>query len=91
MNFVPDKVDDFLQLFERVKHKVRHFEGCLHLELMKDTKDPYIFSTFSIWLSEEHLENYRNSNLFKEVWAENKTYFAEKPAAFSLIKYLEVN
>lgn len=83
MNFQADKVDDFLAIFENSKHKIRNFEGCQHLELLRDLDNPHIFSTYSLWENAEALENYRQSELFKTTWAATKVLFAAKPFAFS--------
>lgn len=84
MTFKTDKVDEFLSVFEASKSKIRHMEGCSHLELMQDYTVPNSFSTYSYWEDEAALNNYRNSALFKEVWANTKVLFSEKPIAFSL-------
>jgi heme-degrading monooxygenase HmoA len=90
MTFRPDEVENFLRVFESSKHKIRGFEGCNHLELLKDYTAPDIFSTYSIWDNEEALNRYRHSDLFKAVWAETKPLFSEKPVAFSSKKYIVV-
>ena len=54
-----------------------------YLELLQDKNFPNIFSTYSYWESENHLNTYRDSELFEEVWASTKVLFAEKPIAFS--------
>jgi heme-degrading monooxygenase HmoA len=41
--------------------------------------------TFSKWENEELLNEYRNSEVFKETWALVKPLFIEKPFAFSMI------
>lgn len=86
MTFKPEKVEDFLDNFHQTKHHIRNFEGCKHLELLQDLENPNIYCTYSLWDSEKHLENYRNSELFKGVWAFTKTLFADKPFAFSVNK-----
>jgi quinol monooxygenase YgiN len=86
-----DKIDAFLQNFEENKQKIRHFEGCTHLEVWRDVHNPAIFCTYSHWISEEYLEKYRNSDLFKNVWAFTKKLFADKPIAFSVAKFTEVS
>lgn len=83
MTFHEEKVENFLAIFNASKHRIRHFEGCQHLELLQDKNFPNIFSTYSYWESENHLNTYRNSELFKEVWASTKVLFIEKPIAFS--------
>ena len=84
MSFQPDKVDTFLQNFNSNKEKIRAFEGCEHLELWRDIHKENVFFTYSHWLSEADLENYRSSELFGSVWAKTKILFDEKPMAWSL-------
>lgn len=86
MRFQEDKIDAFLANFNQVKEKIRHFEGNQFLELYQDKNDPRIFFTYSYWQAEENLENYRNSELFKEVWNYTKTLFSDKPEAWSVDK-----
>ena len=83
MKFQADKVDEFIQLFDETKAKIRNFEGVQHLELLRETKNSTIFFTYSHWNSEEDLENYRNSALFKSVWTRTKALFEEKAEAWS--------
>jgi quinol monooxygenase YgiN len=84
MTFVAEKLDDFLAVFAASKDKIRNFEGCQHLELLQDTKHKNILFTYSHWDSEAHLEEYRNSELFKTTWAKTKVLFAGKAEAWSL-------
>lgn len=90
MTFQEDKVEDFLEVFNQSKDRIRAFEGCEHLELHKDFHADHIFSTYSIWRDDQCLDNYRHSDLFKGVWKETKALFSEKPIAFSNEKYMEV-
>ena len=84
MTFETDKVAEFLANFEAVKHQIRNFEGVDKLELLSDKNNPNIYFTYSFWQSEQHLENYRNSDLFKGVWAKTKPLFAAKAEAWSV-------
>jgi quinol monooxygenase YgiN len=68
MTFREDKVEEFLDIFNRSKH---------------DKNAPNIMLTYSHWASEEHLNAYRDSILFKTTWAATKALFADKPVAFS--------
>jgi quinol monooxygenase YgiN len=83
MTFREDKVEEFLEIFNRSKHQIRAFEGCLHLEFLRDKNAPNIMLTYSHWASERHLNVYRDSPLFKTTWAATKALFADKPVAFS--------
>ncbi|GAB3235674.1 antibiotic biosynthesis monooxygenase [Algoriphagus aestuariicola] len=90
MTFRPDAVAEFLANFETHKNSIRHFPGCKHLELWQDVLEKNIFTTYSHWESEEALDQYRDSELFKSVWKATKTLFSAKPKAFSSKKTLEV-
>lgn len=84
MTFVPGKVNDFLEVFNDAKNKILSCEGCKHVELLKDIEKPGVLFTYSHWENPEHLEKYRNSELFKTTWAKTKILFAEKAEAWSL-------
>lgn len=86
MTFQEDKVSQFLSNFDQNKKHIRNFEGCEHLTLSRDAQAHNIFYTYSIWESEDHLNAYRKSDLFKGVWANTKILFADKPQAFSMYK-----
>ena len=86
MSFSEEHIDDFLNNFEENKNKIKAFKGCNLLELYRDKINSNIFFTYSYWESEGHLENYRNSELFKTVWATTKTMFNKKPEAWSVDK-----
>lgn len=85
MTFQEEKVSDFLKMFEKVKQDIRGFEGCYSLLLLQDPTNPCKISTSSVWESEEHLNEYRQSALFAKTWAETKSYFSDKANAKSRI------
>jgi len=84
MHFHLENIPAFLELFEERKSLIRHFEGCLHLELWQEENNPQVFFTYSHWESEEHLNHYRFSELFKDTWRRTKALFAESPNAWSV-------
>lgn len=90
MGFDPDKIETFLHNFEERKSKIRGFQGCMLLELYRDKNNTNQFFTYSYWTDEAALENYRNSSLFKEVWADTKIYFNQKPEAWSVDKLVSL-
>jgi quinol monooxygenase YgiN len=90
MTFRPEAAAAFLENFEIHKSAIRNFPGCGHLELWQDHNQKNIFVTYSHWESEEALNQYRDSELFKSVWSFTKTLFSEKPQAWSTKKLLEV-
>lgn len=83
MTFAPERVNDFLALFDESKERIAGFPGCKHLKLLNDKASGNIFFTYSIWDNEESLENYRNSDLFAGVWAKTKILFSTKAEAWS--------
>lgn len=86
MSFEPTKVDVFLANFEAKKQHIRNYDGCTFLELYRDKKDSNVFFTYSYWNSEADLEAYRQSKLFKSVWADTKPLFNSAPEAWSVDK-----
>lgn len=86
LSFHPEKIPTFLTNFENQKELIRNFKGCRLLELYRDKQNSNIFFTYSYWETEQDLENYRNSELFKGIWANTKIYFNNKPEAWSVDK-----
>lgn len=84
MSFDPDKVENFLKMYNKVNHKISGFPGCHGVKLLRDLHQDNVFFTYSTWDSEEDLNNYRNSELFSGVWKETKSYFNDRPQAWSL-------
>ena len=86
MSFQPEKIEEFLANFNTKKEFIRNSPGCQLLELYRDKSNSDIFFTYSYWDTEQDLENYRNSDLFKGVWAQTKVLFNDKPLAWSVDK-----
>ncbi len=84
MTFRTEGVDTFLAHFRTHKMRIRNFEGCQHLELLRDLDQPNIFFTYSYWNDPSDLERYRQSDLFRLVWKETKPLFEARPEAWSV-------
>jgi len=84
MTFQPEKTTEFQMIFEESKQLIRNMNGCSHLELLNDINEPNIFFTYSYWESETDLNDYRNSDVFANVWAKTKILFSAKPEAWSV-------
>jgi len=84
MTFEPEKVEEFLKIFQASKQLIRNMQGCNHLELLNDVQSKNIFFTYSYWDSENDLDTYRKSDVFKEVWSKTKVLFEAKPEAWSV-------
>ncbi len=86
MTFREEKTQDFLVIFRNTRARILAFEGCKHVELLQDLHHPNVYSTYSLWDSEEHLDAYRHSPFFGEVWKATKALFAEKAQAWSYVQ-----
>jgi quinol monooxygenase YgiN len=85
MTFKPENTQAFEALFDAKKEKIANFPGCLQLQFLKDIQaNSTIYFTYSHWENEAALEEYRASDLFKDVWRQTKVLFAEKAAAWSV-------
>ena len=84
MTFRPETIPVFLNDFEKIKNKIRNREGCHHLELLRGVNGSNVLFTYSYWESEEALNAYRQSDLFKRVWKNTKEKFAERAEAWSV-------
>jgi quinol monooxygenase YgiN len=90
MSFYQEHIPAFLENFEIMKTKIRNAEGNRLLELYQDKENPSIFFTYSYWETEADLENYRQSELFFDVWAFTKKLFNDKPEAWSVDKLVSL-
>jgi heme-degrading monooxygenase HmoA len=84
LTFQEDKTDDFIQIFEESKDKIRAMSGCQHVEMLRAVEPDNVFFTFSIWDSEVHLNAYRNSELFGSTWKKTKALFSDAPQAWTV-------
>lgn len=91
MHFLAGKETEFLAIFNLHMKDIRHVAGCSHLELLKDADVAGSYTTLSYWQDRSYLALYRNSPLFKEVWAQVKPLFSKPAEACSLEKFLEVD
>ncbi len=87
LHFKEDKIQDFLDHFETVKHKVNNFPGCLGMKLLRGIDDPYTVMTYSHWERPEDLEQYRNSGTFGEIWPTIKPWFDRPAEAWSVLEH----
>ncbi|MEO2061070.1 MAG: antibiotic biosynthesis monooxygenase family protein [Mesonia sp.] len=90
MTFKEEEIENFKHLFDEKKSLIRGVAGCQFLELYQDQQNKSIFFTYSYWENDEALQNYRHSELFKEVWANTKVKFDAKPEAWSVNKLVSL-
>lgn len=83
LTFREDATEEFLSVFHESKDKIRAFPGCQYMELQRQINPNNVFFTLSIWDSEEALNAYRHSDVFKATWAKTKVLFNDRPKAWS--------
>lgn len=86
MQFAQEQKSNFVNLFNERKSKIESQDGCHSVRLFNDIKDKNIFFTYSIWDSEDHLNNYRHSDFFRETWSITKPMFDSKAQAWSVVE-----
>jgi quinol monooxygenase YgiN len=86
MTFQQNRADDFLEFISGIRHQIRNFPGCEHLDIFREIEKGNIFISTSHWKSTEALNQYRKSALFKTTWSRVREWFSEKPRAWSLEK-----
>ena len=86
MEFEPLNVSTFVNIYKINKHKIKAFDGCHSVELLRDINAQNIFFTYSIWDSESSLNKYRESNTFKDIWSKTKPLFSNKAKAWSVVE-----
>lgn len=83
MQFKEGTIDQFETIFGSSHPRIRAFDGCMHLSLIRDIDNPNVFFTISHWTSEKALETYRQSELFRSTWNKTKPLFEKRAEAWS--------
>ncbi|NUQ80705.1 MAG: antibiotic biosynthesis monooxygenase [Bacteroidetes bacterium] len=83
MRFSEDRWDEFLHTYQHVQPVILTFPGCRDVKLLRDEQDPAVFSTLSVWDTEDHLTHYRMSAFFRETWSTIRPWMSGKPVAVS--------
>ena len=88
MSFKPENIEEFKTIFKNNWQRIKGFKGCQHVELLQDKNNVSVFFTYSLWDTEESIEDYRTSELFNTVWTATKVLFNDKPEAWSVEQVL---
>lgn len=83
-------IQDFQKIFDKKMRLIKNQPGCHQLQLYRSEKNCNVFFTISKWENEKALDAYRSSSLFGEIWPVVKTYFADRPEAYSLQLEIDV-
>jgi len=86
LSFHQKHIPPLLSIFEEKKKFISASKGGTLLALYQDKNNPDIVFTYSYWVKALDLENYRNADLFKDLWAKTNLFFNDKPFAWSAAK-----
>ena len=86
LSFQADSISNFKTIFEEYKQKIISQKGCNRIEMLENINDLNVIFTYSWWDYEDDLNNYRNSQFYKNVWSKTKILFDKKPEAWSTKK-----
>ena len=85
MELLPGREASFLDIFEDAKKEIRAMSGCEGLEVLRSDQEGHVSVwTISFWQSEDDLNAYRSSALFKKTWSAVKPLFSGKARAWTL-------
>ena len=84
MTFKPEHIKDFETFFISIKNKVANQPGCNGVKLLKEQENTGVFFTYSQWDSVEHLNAYRNTETFAQIWPTVKNWFSDKAQAWTV-------
>ncbi len=85
-----EEVETFKTYFATVCDTIRHQPGCNLLQAWQDINQPAVFFTYSLWDSEDDLNNYRDSAFFAQFWKTVKQWFGAKAEVWSFDKIVDL-
>lgn len=78
----PDRVEELERAFAGARPRIAALPGCHRVTLLRTGDDDKPdFLTLSVWTGREDLEDYRRSELFKDIWPAIRQTLREKPWA----------
>lgn len=86
LHFRLDAVTEFEHIFRSGQPTISSWPGCLHVEAWKSTSEDGVYFTYSRWIDEDALADYRRSDFFRATWAKTKLLFQAAPRAWSSIR-----
>lgn len=90
LTFRPDATAAFRAILTEARPVILAQPGCFHMEAWEDLNDPTVYYTYSRWVSQVALDEYRSSKAFGRFWPRTKTLFAAPPQTVSAQRLLEL-
>ena len=85
LTFNEETIGEFESLYAEHYEAISSVKGCIGVELVTDSVNPFIKATISQWIDEASLNEYRKSKLFGVIWPATKKLFAAKPEVVSYL------
>ncbi|MEO0627615.1 MAG: 3-dehydroquinate synthase [Bacteroidota bacterium] len=86
LHFREDTVAEFEGIFESGEPTISSWPGCVHVQAWRSITEAGVYFTYSRWIDEASLEDYRRSDFFRATWARTKVLFQAAPEAWSSIR-----
>lgn len=90
MTFKEEETEEFIQIFNATAEFIGSFDGCYGVTLLEDSENDKVYFTLSKWQSQDHLNVYRSSDVFKKTWAKLKPLFSQRAEAWSLVEKIHI-
>lgn len=87
LSIADEYIVQFRTTFRENHERISNFPGCEEVRLVFDVNQPNIHFTISLWQTTNAIENYRQSALFRGIWATVKPWFNAKPEAWSTVSF----
>lgn len=86
MSILESEIERYQEIVKPYKSKILSSPGCKDVQIFKDINNKSIVFSYSVWETEQDLENYRKSEMFRKVWNEVKTLFSNPAEAWTIVK-----
>ncbi len=84
LTFKPEHISDFEAYYATIRSEVAGQPGCNGVTFLKEQGNTGVFFTYSKWNSVNDLNNYRNTEVFGQIWPTVKNWFRAKAEAWAL-------
>jgi len=85
MQILESKIDNYQEIVKPYVANIISFPGCKGVRVLKDKNSKTIIFTYSLWESEQDLEKYRKSEMFREIWYKVKQLFSVPAEAWTVV------
>ncbi|MFH2141046.1 MAG: antibiotic biosynthesis monooxygenase family protein [Bacteroidota bacterium] len=84
MEVKDSEIENFKSMIQSIQDKIESFDGCHSVNILCDKNQSNRFFSYSSWETEQHLNDYRKSEFFVEIWSEVKKFFIKEAQAWTV-------